>query len=114
MAYLELAVAVAVIGLLAYGAILLLIQPRAQSTDPSTAPIGQPRAALPAGTWRVAHYERDAATRVVVQKVTAAASVVDEHLVAAVPVDDPAYEERFLAAMSTARERLALFEAEES
>ena len=30
-----------------------------------------------------------------------------------IPVDDPGYEERFLAAMMTANERRALFEAEE-
>jgi hypothetical protein len=101
--YLEIAVAVAVIGLLAYGTILLVNQPR-----------GEARVALPAGAWRVAHYEHEAATRVVVQKVTPGGSVVDEHLVATVPVDDIDYEERFLAAMATARERLALFEAEET
>jgi hypothetical protein len=39
--------------------------------------------------------------------------VVDEHAIASIPVDDPEYDAKFLTAMSIARERRALFEAEE-
>ena len=67
-----------------------------------------------AGTWRVAHYDVDGQTRVVVQKCSLDdGRKLDEHLVATVRVDDPAYDELFLNAMATARQRQALFEAEE-
>jgi hypothetical protein len=66
------------------------------------------------GRWRTAHYEVDGATRVVVQRVVPEdATLLDEHLVATVPVDDPDYDARFLEAMARARQRVALFEAEE-
>jgi hypothetical protein len=65
-------------------------------------------------TWRVAHYDVDGVTRVVVQRCAVeSGKVLDEHLVAAVHVDDPAYDEEFLSAMATARQRQALFEAQE-
>jgi len=38
--------------------------------------------------------------------------VVDEHVIATLRVDDPEYDAKFLSAMATARERRALFEAE--
>jgi hypothetical protein len=40
-------------------------------------------------------------------------NVLDEHVVARIPVDDPDYDAKFMAAMAAARERRALFEAEE-
>ena len=49
-----------------------------------------------------------------VQKVSSGgANLLDEHVIDTIPVADPGYEERFLAAMTTANERRALFEAEE-
>jgi hypothetical protein len=51
---------------------------------------------------------------VALQKVSPSGTdVLDEHVVATIRVDDPRYDERFLAAMATARERQALFEAED-
>lgn len=74
----------------------------------------QRQAAAPPGTWRTAHYDAKGSTRVVVQKVSLTGAVVlDEHVVATIPVDDPEYDARFLMAMSSARERQALFESEE-
>ena len=72
------------------------------------------RAALPAGQWRTAHYDVKGSTNVVVQKVSlTGALVLDEHVVASIPVDDPDYDAQFLAAMSSARARQSLFESEE-
>lgn len=75
----------------------------------------QPRAISRAGArWQVTHYEAAGTTRVVLQKVLPdGATVLDEHLVSAVPVTDPDYDARFLEAMAQARQRLALFESEE-
>jgi hypothetical protein len=41
------------------------------------------------------------------------AQVLDEHLVARIPTADPDYDAKFMTAMAAARERQALFEAEE-
>ena len=98
---LEAALVVGLLGLLVYGTIMVLTRPQAQ----------RPPAPL-AGSWRVAHYDAHGATRVVLQRSTAAA-VLDEHVVATIRCDDPEYEVKFMDAMATARERLALFEAEE-
>ena len=71
--------------------------------------------AVGAGHWRAAHYDAKGVTRVVVQKVSATGvNKLDEHVVAELRRDDPDYEERFLEAMSTARQRQSLFEAEEA
>jgi hypothetical protein len=67
-----------------------------------------------AGRWRSAHYDTQGDTRVVVQKLSPdRRKVLDEHTVATIPVGDPDYEDRFLAAMLAARQRQALFESEE-
>jgi hypothetical protein len=64
--------------------------------------------------WRVTHRDVHGETRVLLQKVSPGGiSVLTEHVVATIPVDDPAYDEKFLTAMTTARERRALFESEE-
>lgn len=66
------------------------------------------------GTWRVAHYDADGKTHVVLQKTSESRStVLDEHVIATVASDDPEYDDKFLAAMSAARQRQALFEAED-
>jgi hypothetical protein len=70
--------------------------------------------ASPPGTWRVAHYDVRGETRVVLQKVRERdTKVLDEHVIASVRSDDPDYDDKFLVAMSTARQRQALFEAED-
>lgn len=93
---------VGVLAVLVYGAILLLLRPRS---------IGRP--VLPAGRWAVGHYDADGATHVVLQKVVPGGDVVDEHVIATIPVDAPDYDAAFLSAMAAARERRALFDVEE-
>ena len=74
----------------------------------------QPHPALTAGHWRTAHYDVDGHTKVVVQKVTPAGTqVLDEHVIAEIAVSDSDYDELFMTAMATARQRQAIFETEE-
>ena len=74
----------------------------------------EPHTASRTGHWRAVHYDADGVTRVAVEKVSAGgASVLDEHLISTISTDDPDYDAKFLAAMAAARERQALFEAEE-
>jgi hypothetical protein len=101
MVTLEAVLVFGVVGAIVYGMIRLVTRP----SDPG-------RPALRAGQWRTAHYDTGGVTRVLLQKVSGV-NVLDEHVIATVPVDDPEYDAKFLAAMSTARERRALFEAEE-
>ncbi len=99
----EAALLIGVVGLLIYGGVWLLARPQDQR-----------RPASLSGSWRVAHYDVKGETRIVVQKIPEnGASVLDEHVVATFPSDDPEYDARFLAAMSTARQRQALFQSEE-
>lgn len=64
--------------------------------------------------WRVTHYDAEGETRVVLQKHDdQRGKVLGQHLVGRIPLDDPDYEARFLAVMDSARQRRALFEAEE-
>ncbi|WP_107775082.1 hypothetical protein [Nocardioides sediminis] len=64
--------------------------------------------------WRITHVDVDGETRVVLQRHDARRDrVLGEHVVGAVPLDDPDYEDRFMALMDAARARRALFEAEE-
>ena len=101
MALLEGLVIVVGLGLLLYAGI------RALESKP-----GPP--AVPAGRWRTAHYDVNGHTRVVVHKVSAGgAQVLDEHVIAEIAVDDPAYDDLFMTAMATARQRKAIFETEE-
>ena len=67
------------------------------------------------GRWQVAHFAKAGHTHVVVRKVgpDGRATLVDEHLIAAVPEEDPDYDAQFLEAMAQARERAALYESEE-
>jgi hypothetical protein len=102
MVLLEAAVVIGIFCLIVGGALRLLTRPSAQ------------RPALPAGHWRAVHYDVKGHTHVVLQKVSASgANVLDEHVVATISVDDPDYDALFLAAMSAARERRALFDTEE-
>jgi hypothetical protein len=102
MLILEAAAVLGLVGLVLYGLFVVLARPRPDAS------------AVSGGRWRVAHYEAGGETRVVVQKVSVnGVNVLDEHVVARLAVDDPDYDQRFLAAMSVARERRALFEAED-
>jgi hypothetical protein len=70
--------------------------------------------ALTHGHWRTGHYDTESATRVVLQKVSEeGARVLDEHVIATISASDPEYDEKYLAAMSIARQRQALFESED-
>jgi hypothetical protein len=102
MVLLEAALVIGLVWAIVHGTIRLLADPRGAPS--STAP----------SRWRPAHYDVRGETRVVLQKVSERdGKVLDEHIIATVPVDDPEYDARFLTAMATARERRALFEAEE-
>jgi len=103
MIFLDAAIVLGVVGIFVYGTIRLLTRPQ-----------HEPRPVTDAGRWRIAHHDVDGVTRVVLRKVSSSgAGVLDEHLVATVHVDDPEYDAKFLTAMAAARERQALFEAEE-
>jgi hypothetical protein len=100
---LEAALVVGILSVIVYGTIWLLMRPK-----------GQRRPVLPAGQWRAAHYDVKGETYVVLQKVSpSGVDVLDEHVIATIPVGDPEYDAKFLTAMNTARERRALFEIEE-
>jgi hypothetical protein len=104
MVLLEAALVVGMVWLIVYGTIRLLTGPQVRQRRPVAA----------AGQWRAVHYDVRGTTHVVLQRTSpGGGEVLDEHVVATVPVDDPEYDAKFLAAMSTARERRALFEAEE-
>lgn len=103
MVLLDAILVVVVVWLVTYATIRLLTRPDDRKR-PASAP----------GQWRVAHYDATDETRVVLQKVSATdGALVDEHLVATIRTDDPDYDSKFLAAMSTARERQSLFRAED-
>ncbi len=104
MLWLDLALVVGIVWLVVYLTVRLLPHTDAEPQ----------RRALPAGHWRAAHYDAEGETLVVLQKIPeGGASILDEHVIARIPLDDPDYDGSFMAAMSTARERRALFEAEE-
>jgi hypothetical protein len=65
------------------------------------------------GKWETTHYDRYGVTRVAVRKRSPGGQLLDEHVVAEIPIGDPGYDEKFLTAMATARERKALFESED-
>src|ERR1700712_4410616 len=102
MVIVDVALVLGMAGLILYGTIWLLTRPQDR------------RRPVPRGQWRTAHYDVDGTTHVVVQKLSpSGGEMFDEHEVAAITIDDPAYDATFLAAMATARERRALFETEE-
>jgi hypothetical protein len=75
---------------------------------------GRKALAVGPGQWRTTHYDTKGITRIVVQKVSpGGANILSEHVVTTIRVDDPDYDAKFLAAMSTARERRAMFESED-
>ena len=103
MMFAELAVVVIVVGVVVYGLSLLLPRPNgAGGPSPSR------------GEWRTNHYDVDGKTRVVLQKVKPGGiNVLNEHVIATLAIDDPEYDAKFMAAMSTARERRAIYESEQ-
>ncbi len=103
MVMLEAAIVIGVVGLLVFWVASLLLRSASQGPQVS-----------PAGTWRVAHYDAKGETRVVLQKVREGDTrVIDEHVITSIRADDPEYDAKFLAAMDAARQRQALFEAED-
>jgi hypothetical protein len=103
MVLVEAAFVIGLVGAMIYGITVLLLRPQDQR-----------RPATLSGTWRVAHRDAEGETQVVLQKISeGGGTVLDEHLVATIRADDPEYDDTFLAAMDTARQRRALFEAEE-
>jgi hypothetical protein len=108
MVLVEAAVLVGLLGVMVYAITSFLLR-----ASDHRSPGPRPPSSLP-GTWRVTHYDADGKTHVVLQKISASRStVLDEHVIATVASDDPEYDDNFLAAMSAARQRQALFEAEE-
>ena len=94
---------IGLLGVMIYAITSLLVRPR-----------GPRRASSLSGKWRVAHYDVKHQTHIVLQKVSeSGAQVLDEHVIATLRSDDPEYDDKFLAAMNTARMRQALFESEE-
>ena len=103
MVLVEAAFVVGLLGVMVYAITTLLLRPQDQRRPSSLA-----------GTWRAAHYDAGGETHVVLQKIAeGGTTVLDEHIVATFRTDDPAYDEKFLAAMNAARQRQALFETEE-
>jgi hypothetical protein len=103
MAMLQAVLALGLLAVLLYAAVRLMNRTEDQR-----------RPALTAGRWSVGHYDVEAETRVVLHKVSEGGGMVlDEHVIATISTADPEYDEKFLAAMSTARQRQALFESEE-
>jgi hypothetical protein len=92
------------VGLVVYGVIRLLTRAQRRSLPGSGG----------AGQWRATHYDAKGVTRVVLQKMSpTGANLLNEHVVATIPLDDPDYDAKFMTAMATARERRAMFETEE-
>jgi hypothetical protein len=81
---------------------LLFLGRQGESAPPATA------------RWRITHYDVDGETRVVLQRhENPRDRVRGQHVVGSIPLDDPDYEATFLAVMDAARQRRAVFEAEE-
>jgi hypothetical protein len=91
-----------VAGLLIYGLLRVVMRPPAQSTA-----LGS--------QWHVEHFDRRGRTVVVVRRRSSGGhTILDEHAIATIAADDPEYEEKFMAAMASARQRRAVFEAEDA
>lgn len=102
----EAAVVLALVGL-AFYVMLRLVTGRGSPRDSTGAAAGP-------GKWRTTYYDVKGVTRVVVQKVSpGGTNILNEHVVATISTEDADYDAKFLAATATARERRAMFEAEE-
>ena len=89
-------------GLVIYGLLRAVMGPR------------PPAAVAPGSQWHVEHFDRRGSTHVVVRRRTSGGhTILDEHAIATIPVDDAEYDEKFMAAMAAARQRRAVFEAED-
>jgi hypothetical protein len=103
MVLVDAVVVLGVIGLVVYAGVRLLS--RARYTLPAASSPGQ---------WRATHYDVKGVTKVVLQKMSpTGANLLNEHVVATIPLDDPDYDTKFMTAMAAARERRAMFESEE-
>ena len=103
MILVELALVIGLVWALVHVTLRLVERTRATAaTDPGTA------------AWRIAHFDTDGETRIVLQRQDRRGQRVGtQHVVSTVRLDDPDYEAGFLAGMEAARQRRALFEAEE-
>ena len=103
MVLVEAAFVIGLLGFMIYGITLYLLRSQDQRR-PSSLP----------GKWHVVHYDAKGETHVVLHRISeSGCKVLDEHLVATFRSDDPEYDDKFLAAMNTARQRQALFESED-
>ena len=103
MVLIDAVLVLAVVGVAVYAGFRVLSRARYQL----------PAASSP-GQWRATHYDVKGSTKVVLQKMSPqGAHLINEHVVATIPLDDPEYDTLFMTAMATARERRALFESEE-
>jgi hypothetical protein len=107
MALVDVALVLAFVGIGLYALLRILMSSASATRTGSGAAAGP-------GHWRTTHYDVKGVTRVVVQKLSAGGTnLLNEHVVATISTDDPDYDAKFLAATATARERRAMFEAEE-
>jgi len=97
---LEAVAVLGVAGLVIYGLLRAVMRPAEPATLRSQ--------------WHVEHYDRRGTTRVVVRRRSSGGNtILDEHPIASIAVGDPEYDQKFMAAMASARERRAMFEAED-
>ena len=88
-------------GLVIYGLLRMVMSPRPQATSPGS-------------QWHVEHFDRRGSTHIVVRRRTSSGhTILDEHAIATIAVDDAEYDQKFMEAMAAARQRRAMFEAED-
>ena len=101
MLLLEAVAVLGVAGLVIYGLLRTVLSPRQQATTPGS-------------RWHVEHFDRRGTTHVVVRRRTSGGhTILDEHAIATIAVDDAEYDQKFMEAMASARQRRAMFEAED-
>jgi hypothetical protein len=66
---------------------------------------GTTRRSQEKATWKVRHYSHDGATVVAVSLTAPGGDVLDDHVVARFPDEDPDWQNRFLHARQEAEER---------
>jgi hypothetical protein len=66
---------------------------------------GTARRSREKATWKVRHYSHDGATVVAVGLTAVEGDLLDEHVVARIPDEDPDWQTRFLEARQEAEER---------
>ncbi|SDE38102.1 hypothetical protein SAMN05660485_00763 [Blastococcus fimeti] len=116
----ELAVVLAVLGLLATvgWSLWTALRQNAAAAPLPARQREQVAAAVAQARWVPAHDEVDGVTRILVRRtytgLDGLPAVLDERVLETFPAQDPAWEARFTEAMSTARYRCAYLNAEDS